>query len=86
MSLMPVAELLGRDPQIFTDIEESLHGGKGFPIFNPIDIALVLPNGKAHLPGGYLFRLPQLGQSTGKDIFIHALTPPMVLYIIGGKL
>ena len=52
MICIQIEKFHGGDVQIVTDFKKARHGRKCFIIFNAVDVAGVLPEGKAHIPCG----------------------------------
>ena len=52
-----IKKLLRRDTEIFTDIEQTLQRRQSFPVFDLVDVAVVLSQRQRHIAGGDILRL-----------------------------
>ena len=62
-----VKKVGGGDFEVFANEKETLHGGERSSALDIVDIARILPDGQAHLPGGNAPRVAQIRQPSGKS-------------------
>ena len=73
----------GRDVEVFANIEKVLHLRERPPVFNPVDVARILPQGQAHFARGDLFLTAQLRQAQRKKLLVlHQIPPDIAIWDI----
>ena len=77
-----IEKFLRRNREKFTNIKEIGHSGKGFSIFNGVDISGVLTDGETHVSCGNAFVYAELGKTLGKVFLVHSMYHRPLSYCI----
>ena len=85
-----IKEFFRRNAEVFADVEKAHHRRKIFSVFNVIDIARALSNGKTHRSCGYAFFHSKLCEPSDKLLFNQRYHPSpclcIVLYYTGASI